>query len=122
LAASAEFLEFITEQLENFGPVAVKRMFGGAGVFREGLMFGLIADEVLYLKIDETTKPDFEAEGTSPFMFSKDGKAMEMAYWRLPERLYDDADELTEWAHRAFEVALRADAKKPRKQQKRKMS
>ena len=87
-------------------------MFGGAGVFREGLMFGLIADEVLYLKVDETTKPDFEAEGTSPFMYSKDGKAMEMAYWRLPERLYDDADELTEWAHRAFAVALRADSQK----------
>lgn len=118
MAVSAEFREFISEQLESFGAVAVKRMFGGAGVFREGLMFGLISDEVLYLKVDETTRPDFEAEDSSPFTYEKNGKVMALAYWRIPERLYDDADEMAEWAHRAFAVAMRADARKSKKQQK----
>ena len=68
MAVSAEFLEFISDQLEGFGPVDVKRMFGGAGIFREGLMFGLIADECLYLKIDDKTKPDFETEDSGPFL------------------------------------------------------
>lgn len=119
MGVSAEYREFISEQLEGFGPVTVKRMFGGAGVFREGLMFGLISDELLYFKVDDATRPDFEAEGTSPFTYQKNGKAMALAYWRIPERLYDDADELTEWAHRAFAVALRADARKPQRQRKR---
>ena len=122
MGVSAEFLDFISEQLEEFGPVTIRRMFGGAGLFREGLMFGLIADETLLLKADDTTKADFEAEGSSPFLYTKNGKSMEMSYWRLPERLYDEPAELTEWAHRAFAVAVRADSKKPKKQQKRKIS
>ncbi len=118
MAVSAEFLEFISDQLEGFGPVDVKRMFGGAGIFREGLMFGLIADECLYLKVDDKTKPDFETEDSGPFLYEKNGKAMEMAYWRLPERLYDDPEEFTEWARHAFSAALRADAAKPPSQRK----
>ena len=118
MAVSAEFLEFISEQLEGFGSVDVKRMFGGAGIFREGLMFGLIADEVLFLKVDESTKPEFEAEFSTPFIYEKSGKALEMAYWRLPERLYDEPDEFIEWAHKAFGAALRADQRKPERQRK----
>ncbi len=118
MAVSAEFLEFLSEQLEGFGPVDVKRMFGGAGIFREGLMFGLIADEVLFLKVDDTTRADFENEQSGPFMYEKNGKAMEMSYWRLPERLYDEPEEFTEWARKAFSVALQADSKKPARQRK----
>jgi DNA transformation protein len=118
LAVSAEFLEFISEQLESFGPVEVKRMFGGAGIFREGLMFALIADEVLFLKVDETTRPDFESETSGPFLYEKNGKTMEMSYWRLPERLYDEPDEFTAWAQNAFSAALRADGKKSPSQRK----
>lgn len=118
MAVSKEFLEFISEQLEGFGPVDVKRMFGGAGIFREGLMFGLIAEECLYLKADDETKADFEAEGSGPFLYEKNGKTMEMSYWRLPERLYDDPEEFTDWARHAFSVAMRADAAKPPSQRK----
>ena len=118
MAVSKEFLEFISEQLEGFGPVDVKRMFGGAGIFREGLMFGLIADECLYLKADDETRPDFENDGSGPFLYEKNGKTMEMSYWRLPERLYDEPEEFTEWARHAFSVALRTDAAKPPSQRK----
>ena len=71
-------------------------MFGGAGVFRDGIMFGLIADETLYFKIDDTIKGDFEAEGSEPFVYTKAGKATAMSYWRVPERLYEDADAMTD--------------------------
>ena len=118
MAVSKEFLEFLSEQLEGFGPVDVKRMFGGAGIFREGLMFGLVADECLYLKVDDDTKADFEHEGSGPFLYDKNGKVMEMSYWLLPERLYDEPEEFTEWARRAFSVAMRADAAKPPSQRK----
>ena len=118
MAVSKEFLEFLSEQLEGFGPVDVKRMFGGAGIFREGLMFGLVTDECLYLKVDDDTRADFEAEGSGPFLYEKNGKVMEMSYWLLPERLYDEPEEFTEWARRAFSVAMRADAAKPPSQRK----
>lgn len=113
MAVSAEFQAFVAESLRDFGTVEMRRMFGGAGAFREGLMFGLIADEVLYLKVDATNRSDFESEGSSPFQYEKNGRAMELAYWRLPERLYDDPGELAEWARKAFAVAFEADRKKP---------
>ena len=114
--------EFIRELFAPFGPVAVKRMFGGAGIFRDGLMFGLIIRDVIYLKVDDTNADDFKREGSTPFTYTrgrKSGRPSEHAlpYWRLPERLYDDPDELAAWARRAL-----AERKKlgPRKLSKRK--
>ena len=104
--------DFIQELFAQFGPVTVRRMFSGAGIFRDGLMFGLIIRDVIYLKADETNAAEFEREGGGPFTYTrgrKSGRASEHAlpYWRLPERLYDDPDELAEWARRAFAVAER---------------
>jgi len=109
VSASAEFLEFVTEQMAGFGPITVRRMFGGTGVFRDGLMFALIADEVLYLKADETTEADFRAEGLSPFTYktSRNPRTV-MSYWRAPERCLDDPDEMTDWCRKAYAVALRS--------------
>ena len=113
MAVSEEYLEFIAEALEEFGPVDTRRMFGGAGVFRDGLMFGLIADEQLYFKVDAENLPEFEAENCEPFVYeTKNGKRTVMSYSLAPERLYDDAAEMAEWARKAFDAALRADAAK----------
>jgi DNA transformation protein len=108
MAASAEYLDFIKEQLSGFGPVTVRRMFGGAGIFRDGLMFALIADEVLYLKADATSRGDFEALSLPPFTYGAKGKRTVMSYWRAPEACLDDPDEMTEWARKAHAAALRA--------------
>lgn len=109
MATSAGYLDFIKEQLADFGPVSVRRMFGGAGIFRDGLMFALIVDDTLYLKADATSQGDFEALGLSPFTYGKkDGKRTVMAYWRAPETCLDDRDEMTDWARKAFGAALRA--------------
>jgi DNA transformation protein and related proteins len=104
--------EFIRDLFASFGPVTVRRMFSGAGIFADGLMFGLIVREVIYLKADATNVADFEREGSGPFTYTrgwKTGRLSEHAlpYWRLPERLYDDPDELAVWAKRALAAAER---------------
>jgi DNA transformation protein and related proteins len=113
VSVSASFKEFVIEQMAGFGPVVIRPMFGGAGVYHDSLMFALIVDEVIYLKVSDATQPYFEAENLGPFTYSmKNGKMMEMAYFRIPERCLDDTDEMTAWCKKAFEVALRAAAQK----------
>jgi DNA transformation protein and related proteins len=104
--------EFIRELFAPFGPVTVKRMFGGAGIWSDGLMFGLVFDGAIFLKVDAASIPDFEREGSRAFVYTRAkspgrvGRAS-LSYWRLPERLYDDADELAVWAARALAIAQR---------------
>ncbi len=104
--------EFIRDLFAQFGPVTVRRMFSGAGIFRDGMMFGLIVSDVIYQKADDINVADFEREGCTPFTYMR-GKASgrprqhALPYWRLPERLYDDPDEFAIWARRAFEAAER---------------
>ena len=104
--------EFIRELFAQFGPVTVRPMFGGAGISADGLTFALIFDGAIYLKVDDTSIPDFQREGSKPFVYTrakspgKIGRAS-LSYWRLPERLYDDPDELAVWASRALAIAER---------------
>jgi DNA transformation protein and related proteins len=104
--------EFIRELFAPFGAVMVKRMFGGAGIWSDGLMLGLEFDGAIFLRVDEDSIPDFVREGSKPFVYprakspKKIGRASK-SFWRLPERLYDDPDELAIWAKRAFAVAER---------------
>lgn len=112
MSASDSFIAHLTESLAGLGPVAVKRMFGGGGVYADGVMFGLIADDVLFLKADEASKAAFEAEGLGPFVYDGKGKPMTMSYWQAPERLHDDPDEMVAWARAALSVARRAAAAK----------
>jgi len=109
MPTSAGYLDFIKEQFSDFGPVSVRRMFGGAGVYQDGLMFALIADETLYLKADSVSQGEFEALNLQPFTYTAKGEQkIVMAYWRAPEACLDDRDEMTLWAHKAFAAALRA--------------
>jgi DNA transformation protein len=100
----------IAELFAAFGPVAVRRMFGGAGIFADGLMIGLVSDGVVYLKADEHSIPAFAREGMGPFTYGKGGKRVVMSYWRMPAQLYDDPDELARWAAEALSAARRATA------------
>jgi DNA transformation protein and related proteins len=101
----------IRELFAAFGPVDVRRMFGGAGIFADGTMFALVHDGVIYLKADERNAPDFEREGLGPFTYLRKGERASLSsYRRMPDRLYDDPDELAGWARAAL-----AAAEKPRK-------
>lgn len=113
MAVSEEHLEFIREQLHGVGPIQIRRMFGGAGVFCDGLMFALSVDDTLYLKADAATAPRFAAEGQAPFSYqTSGGRNTIMSYWRCPERLLDDPDEMLAWAQRALASARTAAAAK----------
>lgn len=108
MAASREFIAFIAEQITaGFGPVTVKRMFSGAGFFRNELMFALVAGDAFYLKTDDTGRAAFEAEGLGPFTYmKKDGEHTLTSYWRAPARCLDDADEMKNWCERAYGAAV----------------
>ena len=111
--AGAEDPQYIAELFGSFAPVDVRRMFGGAGLFVEGLMIGLVDDGVIYLKADDQTIPAFEREGLEPFSYqTKSGSRSLNSYWRMPERLYDDPDELAQWAAQALQAARRATVRK----------
>jgi DNA transformation protein and related proteins len=121
--------EFIVELFAPFGQVTVRRMFGGEGLFAEGLMFGLVFDGAIFLKVDDASIPDFEREGSVPFVYTRaksPGRVgrHSLSYWRLPERLYDDPEELVTWARRALAIAERrkaAPSKRARAGAKRKV-
>ncbi len=118
MTASASFIAQLIESLAGLGPVTIKRMFGGAGVYADGVMFGLIADDVLFLKADDASKAAYEAEGLGPFVYDGKSKPITMSYWRAPERLHDDPDAMVAWARIALAVARRAavgGVKKPKR-------
>jgi len=114
MTASDGFVELLKDSLRGLGPVSVRRMFGGAGVYADGVMFGLISDDTLYLKADDETKSAFEAEGLAPFGYEGSGRTVAMSYWRIPERLLDDHDEMVGWARIALGVARRKATAKPK--------
>ncbi len=115
MTVSPEYKAYIEELFSGLGPVAVRSMFGGAGIFLNDIMFALIADETVYLKVDETNKPEFEAEGMGPFTYESKSKPMQMSYYELPERLYDSPDDLIDWARKAYDAALKAKKPRPKK-------
>lgn len=113
MAVSAAFREHVADLFAPFGEIKIKLMFGGAGIYFKDQMFGLIADERVYLKANDETRPAFEREGSKPFVFeSKNGDTVAMSYFEVPPRLLDDTDQLAKWARRAYEVAIAARGKK----------
>lgn len=108
MSVSNEYKIFLEELFAGFGPVTIRNMFGGGGVYHDGVMFALVAGDMLYLKADDTNRADFEAEGMGPFTYTGKNKPVSMSYWQLPEALYDDPERFTDWARKAFEAAARA--------------
>jgi len=112
MAVSPGYQTFVLDQLRRVLPgVRAKRMFGGVGLYADELFFALIDDDALYLKVDDTTRPDFERRGLQPFQPFGEGSAP-MQYYQLPEDLLEDPEALRPWADAAVAVARRAKAKK----------
>jgi DNA transformation protein len=111
--------EFLSDLFSHFGPVTLRRMFSGYGISADGTNFALALRAGLYFRADEVTIPRFEAEGSKPFQYQTRAKTvMVNSYWQLPARLFDDPEELSEWAKAALAAAQRAAVKKrprPRK-------
>lgn len=109
---SESFITFIKDQLADFGPVRIRGMFGGAGVFAGDVMFAFIVDDTLYLKADEAVASALKAEGMKPFTYrAKGGKPISIDYWSVPPHLLEEPDELTDWAQEAYRTACTSRAK-----------
>ncbi|NND95075.1 MAG: TfoX/Sxy family protein [Flavobacteriales bacterium] len=106
MAVNEEFLKFIQDQLSEFGEVDIKRMFGGIGIFKDGLMFAKIGGDTFRLKVDESNKKQYEDHGMKPFHSEKKKKGM--PYWEVPQVVLEDRTELAKWAKQSFEIALRS--------------
>ncbi|MCP4074365.1 MAG: TfoX/Sxy family protein [Hyphomicrobiales bacterium] len=120
MALDSDYLTWLEDLFSVVPDTNIKSMFGGAGVFRQGLMFGLAtSDGRISLKADDETLGDFIAEGCEEWQYQrKNGKITTMGYWYMPERLSEDTEELLAWSLKAFEVAMRADRNKPPGQRK----
>ena len=105
MAVSDDFLNYVLDQLSRWGGVSVRRMFGGAGLYRDGKMFGLVAEDVAYLKVDDTNREDFMKAGSSPFNpYPERTKSAVMSYYEIPPEVLENRDELCRWAQRSLDI------------------
>lgn len=107
-----EFKNYVVDLMQSLGPVSAKAMFGGYGIFLHGVMFALIADSVLYVKVDDEMEEEFKSKGLEPFTYSRKGKSINMSYYEAPEETLDDAQEMNHWAQKSYNAALRLSRKK----------
>lgn len=108
----SEFVSYLNEVFSEFGDLTTRKMFGGWGIYHQGLMFGLVADDELYLKCDAQNHSEFDAAGSEAFSYDKNGKEYKMSYFKAPEEIFDDPERARHWASIAFEAALRTASKK----------
>jgi DNA transformation protein and related proteins len=115
MAASDDFAEFLRDQLAPLGRITMRRMFGKTGVFCNGVMLGMVTDNTLYLRVDDQNRLTFkEAESSPPLNYRKKGALIDLSFWRVPERLMDEPDELVLWGQAALAAARRVAAKRQR--------
>ncbi len=113
MATSKEFLAFLTDQLAPLGHITTRRMFSGAGVYCDGVIFSLVLRDVVHFRVDDGNRQAYQAEGLKPFSYEAKGRTVEVgAYWRVPERLFDDPDEMVDWARAALAAGQRAASRK----------
>jgi DNA transformation protein and related proteins len=117
MTTERDFVDYLLELLAPLDGVSAKRMFGGYGLFRGGLMFGLVSNHTLYLKVDGQTEARFMERDLEAFTYLKAGQERRMSYYRAPEETLDNSEVMCEWATLAHDAALRAP--KARRQPKR---
>jgi DNA transformation protein len=114
MSVRREFSEYAVELLSALGSVQARRMFGGVGLYCDGLMFALLAGDALYFKVDEENRAAFEAVGSEPFRYAKKGEWVTLSYWRAPDEALDSPEQALPWARSAHAAAVRAGARKQR--------
>lgn len=114
-----DFVSHVVDLLQSLGPVTARRMFGGHGLFLDGLMFALIANNELYFKADDENRGQFTGQGLQPFNYNKQGKVMSLSYYQAPEEALEDTQVMNSWGNLGFASALRAAAAKSSKARKK---
>ena len=119
MAVSEHYIEFIHDLLADFEPLRIKRMFGGAGVYSGDLFFAILAEDTLYLKVDDGNRRAYEALGIQPFAYvRKDGRMATMSYYPVPSEVLDNPDALAPWARQAMDAAQRGAARQATRRRK----
>lgn len=118
MSITAEFAAHVEDVFAAFGPVRVKRMFGGAGIFHDGVMVGLVAGEGIYLRTDDGLASEIAALGGERFSYQMRARQVSLPYWQVPEDVCEDLDRFTGLARRALAAARAAQAAKARPQRK----
>jgi len=119
MAVSRDFLDHVADQLRGFGPMTIRRMFSGAGLFRGSLMFGLISRDILHFKVGDANRGAYLAAGSKPFTYRRLGSdALLTSYYEVPAAVLDDSDALVEWARSAYAAAQAASAKASKKKKR----
>ena len=113
--AEKEFVAYVVDLMQSIGPVHAKRMFGGHGIFIDDLMFALVADSTLYLKVDANSEAEFKAMELEAFTYDKKGKPVSLSYYQAPEEALEDSDAMNTWGNKAYGAALRAASAKRKK-------
>jgi DNA transformation protein len=109
------FLQHLHEVFRTFGPIESRRMFGGYGIYHQGLIIGIAVGESLYLKADDMSVPDFKTAGSVPFEYEKNGVVTKISYYSLPAEAFDDSEVARKWALLAFDASLRSNSGKKAK-------
>ena len=113
MVASSEFASFLRDQLASLGYVTMRRMFGKTGVFCEGVMFGMVTENILYFRVDDQNRATFKEAESFPFLnYMKNGRTIDLSFWRAPDRLFDEQEELIAWARAALAAAHRVAARR----------
>ena len=121
MVASDSFAEFLREQLAPLGRVTTLRTFGKTGVFCDGFMLAMVTENTLYFRVDDHNQTAFaEAASFPPLNYEKGGQLTDLSFWRAPERLFDEPDELVTWARVALAAARRVAAKRKQTAPRRK--
>ena len=111
----SEFVDNLRDLFVSLQPLTSRRMFGGTGIFHQGLMFAMVIDDVLYLKSDSQSAELFEQHGCEPFTYMRQGKSVSLNYYTAPESIFDDLDDAREWSELAFTAALHQSSKATKK-------
>jgi DNA transformation protein len=118
MARPNQFVEHVMESLGAWAPVTARSMFGGYGIYRDDLIFAIVAYDTLFLKVDDLTRPEFKAAGLKPFVYSEN--RVSVGYFQPPVTTLDDREELAAWAEKGWQAALRAASQKAKKTPKTK--
>jgi DNA transformation protein and related proteins len=109
------FVAFVIDQMALFGQPYARAMFGGFGIYRDDVMFAIVADDRLYFKVDDTTRSEFESRNLSPFAYVARGKTVTLSYFEAPAEVFEAPESMCEWAQRAYQAAVKADEMKRRR-------
>lgn len=108
MAGKGEYVSHVLDLLQDFGTVTAKPMFGGHGIYRDGIIFAIVVRGTLYFKADDTNRSRFIEKGLDCFTYIRKGKACSMSYYLAPDEVFEDSEELCGWAREAYAAALRA--------------